>query len=1413
MKSTTLSALKRPRCFIPLSLFLILIVALGILFHPSIQKKFLLAQLTPLTEGLHIAHVHLTPWSLTLEDAHVRYRGGDFRLKSALVRFCLGALLRKTISLDQVSVDQLSVDLTHFKPDETPKSDTPFSGVLASLNTGLRIAIPELSVNGRMTRKPGETIRAKINGGLQTEAVGGLNLALSLHRQGQQLGVDGVLYLKQSARGGFEAIATDLRARVKAKALPLPLEEKARIAVSVKEGILSNTARSGEQAISPEVIRLGIYLDPEKPRSVLGFSGVYDGNVGLLRGAYRISANQALVRPYLKGQPVPNMIDKLTGQMRLDITKLIGDVTLNNDLTLTNLRKFSGEPSMPQTLSVLSELSLTLEADALRLSRFDTQLMDDGGKRYLSTTLPSAVRLGLEDPMRFLETNKPLFLLRLEGIPASWAAPLIPGYTISDGRLQGVFKLVAAKANTLRVVPMKALTLKGARVSQGEQPIAEQLGLTMRPQFSYKKSALEIAIEDFVVEEGTSRLASTTLKARIPNAGKGDPEVHVDAKAEVDLNQLATLPTLREGSEKLPSELSFAFQGKVAKSTRTIQIQELTGGLSQGAGKRFFTIDLARPISVPLKQEKGKLKNPQGTLATVSIDKLDLAWLSPFVPDAELSGKITRAEFELNSDGKDQFVLTPRIPLEITGLSVTSEREALFESLAVKLSPTLTYSPERLQIDYRKLGISANNKPLIAASGTLSLPSSQPASVKTSGDTEIDLQALAGQPLVQRLLGAPITGSARINADYRLVQANRALDIERLAVKLSQEDSPIPAIEVQSNGKIRVPTALRPGEPLARGTRGGINLVVRNWKPTPFEQVLRERNISFTQASGNATLASDGRALSLDTKEPFVIQDLQVRNEKGDLLHPLTLGFKGTLSISDRDLRAKVDDVTIDFLEQNPGKALRANVAFELNREEERFKQLSAKLFAWLPEWLDQPAMYPGHSLVDGALESAFEIDPFGKIKWNTGIRDLKGREKLPLQAITLTGNGVLMRDGGFSLRAPLTTEGKSGKSDAVITANYSTQSEPGLLQLGISGRQFYLNDILATFDKIRTKPAAAKEQKKPKEAPPEAEEAVLSQTPDARAFWDRLPYPSQLELKLNQLFYTDYLVLHGIRGGFDLTASRLGVRNFSAYFHESPITVDGGVDFKALDIKPYDLKLDGAIKEFDLNKFFTELIPKSKPRVEGLFGVTFDLAAQSPNLDQFRNHLDLDIKLSSRDGVFRPLPPDNVFLTGATPVLGVIGEGLSFVPTIGLGAGVVPRLVSYIKEIDYDTIDIHITGGGPKGLTIEQFLVNSPNILITAEGGIEYRAGVDVLNRPLSLSAEMNMRGRGAAILHTLDLLKPEQDRFGYWKGPEFRIWGTPRKPKSNFNEIIQKAGKETLTGGIRRPFSGIIGNFRYRW
>jgi hypothetical protein len=74
-------------------------------------------------------------------------------------------------------------------------------------------------------------------------------------------------------------------------------------------------------------------------------------------------------------------------------------------------------------------------------------------------------------------------------------------------------------------------------------------------------------------------------------------------------------------------------------------------------------------------------------------------------------------------------------------------------------------------------------------------------------------------------------------------------------------------------------------------------------------------------------------------------------------------------------------------------------------------------------------------------------------------------------------------------------------------------------------------------------------------------------------------------------------------------------------------------------------------------------------------------------------------------------------------------------------------------------------------------------------------------------------MIGKGAAILYSMDLLEDEQDKFGYWKGPQFKISGTIAATESNFAEIVERAGDGTVKGGITRPLSGLIGNLKHRW
>jgi hypothetical protein len=538
------------------------------------------------------------------------------------------------------------------------------------------------------------------------------------------------------------------------------------------------------------------------------------------------------------------------------------------------------------------------------------------------------------------------------------------------------------------------------------------------------------------------------------------------------------------------------------------------------------------------------------------------------------------------------------------------------------------------------------------------------------------------------------------------------------------------------------------------------------------------------------------------------------------MLHPFTLTADIATTLQGDTLQAKLNQLGIAF-DQDPGTlalATRADLTFKGRGDATRMESLDAEVTVQLPAMLNQPAILPGHTLKAGELKTTLSVDAAGKIDSITRVQGLQGREELPLQLFEVSVDGQLDADGGFALTAPVRTRGVSGDSDLTVRATHTQQDDSNNdVDVVIDSTVFYLNDILNTLDSIAGKQPAAKsgeddtaaadEQTAAAEAPP-----PLSQQPDAQAFWDVTGYDWHVSFALERLFYTDYLEITDIKGRTEDTADKLLLSDFEAHFHDSPITVDGVISFAPGEV-PYDLKLEAAIEQFDVARFFRELAPENTPRAEGLFNIRLDAFGQSPNMPQYRNNLFFDMRMQSRDGVFRPFNPNSALVAGSSGFAGAFGEVVSYVPTGLFGLGAVSRLVYYIKEIEYDKIDIHMVRDESRDVQIRRYVIQSPEILITANGGIEYQEGIDILHSPLSLKVQLDMRDRGAAILYSLDLLEDEQDPYGYWKGPEINAWGTIFNTESNLEEIISTAGQGAVLGGFTRPISGLRGDIKHLW
>ena len=1426
-----LAILKQPRFYWPASLALILGVVSAVVFHPAFQRKMLLDHVGPLVDSLEIGYIHFTPWSLDLKNVSLGYQGGHFSLGEGTLRYCLSSLLLMNLNIKTLALKDVNIDLEQFSPPETAEKESggPFPGVLASLKHGLGYTLQEVMIDAAV-RLPGKrALTARISGGgIKPEASGAITVALRFDtgNRNDYIKVDGSLDLDQLTRGRFATVETALAIQTSLEKLPEPERVNLDLtftpspAAAGQEESPPAAEDDGKPRYTPESLHFALRLPDSEGgiRSALDLEGVYDGNTGGIEGGYRVTANERLVQPYIK-DVIPPSAEVLTGEYRLNSTTLTGEMTVTSDLLVKEIREVTADNTLPDMLQLRNNFRVSLlPGMQLRVETLDTAVSDNADNKPLATRLPGDLHIPMDDFAAFLRQENTLLDFELPGVPLVWFNVFLPDYQITDGVLKAAFEVTTDASGAIHIKPVKPLKVNRLTVRQQDKALIEGLNMTVLPSVNYSGDALGVSLKKLVIDAGSGELATAHLDAAIPLSGGGD--ITAQAGADLDLHRLLDVLAIKpKGRTTLPRHLVLEAQAALRQKPGLLAVNTLDVGLSLENKTSLVKLHVLQPLLMETTPAGRKLGNPAGKLATLTLGGIDLNWFSAFVPAATLKGRLSRADLTLTADEEGAATLTSGKPVALRHVTVATREGPLLDDLGISLRPVVRIAPAGTRIDYKDFAVTSRRVRLVSGDGRITLPASADNPLVTDGHLSVDVQALARQPLIARALQAGIDAPVRLEADYSLSRDDAAIAIDRLSAGLFYTD-PEPRVSLQADSKLRVRTRLGGRQSELRRATGKVTLTLAQLTPEPFANILKANGLAFATATGKAVLTSNGRSLTVDTIEPFRIVGLAVKNPTGAVLNPFTLVVDSETSLQGDTLQAKLDQLSVAFERDKGAHALdvRADLTLKGAGDAVSLESLNADLSASLPSVLDQPAILPGHTLKAGKLTASARKEADGKFTVNTRIGELEGRKALALQTLALDIDGRLADDDGFTLTAPLREQGKSGDSDIQIKATYVPGDGPGkVVNVAINSTVFYLNDILNTLNSIAGKQRAAPtEENKPAatDGTPVAEQErqALNLTPDERAFWNTTDYNARVKFRLDRLFYTDYLEFRDIQGHAAMLPDKLELGDFSMHFHDSPITLDGRMAFNP-GKTPYDLKLRAGVEQFDLAKFFRELVPGSTPRAEGLFNVSLNAFGASPNLPEYRNNLYFDMRLQSRDGVFRPFDPDSALLAGSSGIAGAFGSVASNVPTGLFGLGAVSRLVNYMKEIEYDNIDIHLVRDESRDVQIRQYVVQSSEILMTATGGIKYQDGVDIIDSPLSMEARLDMREQGAAILYSLGLLQSEKDGFGYWKGPVFKVWGNIARTESNLDDIISEAGHGAVLGGITRPISGLWGNLKYWW
>ena len=1424
-----LADLKRPRFYIPLGLLLVLAVVSAVIFNPGFQKKMLLKHVGPLVDSLQLDYVHFTPWSLHLNKVMVDYAGGHFELEQGTLRYCLSSLLLLNANIKTLALKDVSVDLTEFNPPEKeqPESDGIFPGVLASLQHGLSYTLQEVAVNADVFLPGQQSVSASISGGgVRPKTTGTINMKAHYHtgKEDELIALDGNLVLDQLTRGRFTSIETVFD--VDAMLAALPEAESARLKLRVTPALLTESEQRAVEAgaeapqFTPETWQLvNLQQDADgKQRSELTLEGRYDGNSGIFDGGYRITANERLLQRYVKATVIPPTEEVLSGDLVFNIADTTGDITVISDLLVKQIKETHTNQQLPESLRLVNNFRLSLlPGMRLRVETINSGLTDEDDIRPLASSLPEDLDIPLRDVDGFMHAENTLLAFELPEVPLAWFDIFLPEHELQEGTLTAAFEITTDTAGSIHINPVKPLTVTGLTLRQDDKTVIEGLNLSVLPRVSYHGESLDVSLQELLLDGGKGTLATADFTATVPLAEQPGA-INARATANLNMHRLVDFLAIEQsGRQSLPKSLSLDFKAAILQQPDAMLVNALDARLLLDQKTRLLHLDLQQPLVMKSTPAGTRIVNAEGPLATLNISDLELGWFSAFIPETTLKGRLQRADFTLVGDGQGVATLAAAKPVRLTHVTITGRDGPMLKDVAISVRPSVRLAPEGTGITYKDLNVTGQKQRLLAGSGALTLPGTADKPLLAEGQVDVDVQALSKQPIVARALQGSIEAPVRLEANYKLAQGASSIDLSRLSANLFYADQQ-PRVSLQADSNVRIRTRLGRSQSELGRARGKITLTVDNLTPEPFAGILAANGLSLTAANGKAVLGSDGKSLSIDTVEPFTVTGAVLKAGEKQVLQSFTLTLDSRTVMQGDTLHATLKQFNITFDKDKGKPALDANVDVLLKGrgDRTRVETLTANVNMVLPALLDQPAILPGHGLTAGELTSVTTLDSSGKLDSTTRVQGLKSRNDLPLELLEIKVGGQLNDNGSFDLTVPVMTRGKSGESDLKIKL-WDIHKEAGENDLfaTVDSSVFYLNDILNTLNLIASTRAAREagaELSEEQQAAIDAEKEAREMLPDESAFWDVVPYKRHMTYNIKRLFYTDYLEIVDITGRAEASAGRLSLDDFKAQFHDSPIALNSVITFTPGE-KPYDLDMQASVDRFDLATFERELDPESIPPAEGLFDVRIDAYGNSQNMAQYRNNLYFDMKMQSRDGVFRLLNPNDPLVMGSSGFAGAVGEGVSYVPTGLFGLGAVARLVNYIDEIPYDKIDAHLVRDESRDVQIRNYVVQSPELLLTATGGIDYEEGVDIMDSPLKMDAQLDLRDKGAAIFYDLNLLKDEKDSYGYWTGPAIKFWGSLGQLESNLGDIITEAGQGAVLGGVTRPISGLIGNVRHRW
>ncbi len=455
----------------------------------------------------------------------------------------------------------------------------------------------------------------------------------------------------------------------------------------------------------------------------------FPGRGSKLTGTWNIDLHNTDLVPFAMGMRLPTFATTGSGNFETDSAAGETHVAGKLNIDASHLEQFNPQLSAVGATHLGANFDFSNRGSALRVQQLDIELA--GARPVLSVHALQAFEF---DPttgaLNVADASHDLLALAVQGLPLAWAAPFLPGLSVTGDDIRGDF---VAKASNGGVAfrSRTPLVLANVAVTRGSSPLIRALDASTTFSADYTPQGWQAEFAPLTLKSGTASLLSVNFKLG-QLVGKNQP-VKATGHVDADLAALLAQPVLAGQSALRRGTATLDFVGAASTDKQEMQAKLVAQNLAADSkNSNVILPTISGNVNVS-RSSTGQL-NFQAPLVFDSAghrSDLQLAGvLTPQPNGAQFDARVTSTLLQVDELATLQELLPAPVAAEKPGVAGASEKAAS----ASGATPSPAHAPDaappwagltgQVVLDLKQVLYTSNMK-LTSVGGTLKIRANQ----------------------------------------------------------------------------------------------------------------------------------------------------------------------------------------------------------------------------------------------------------------------------------------------------------------------------------------------------------------------------------------------------------------------------------------------------------------------------------------------------------------------------------------------------------------------------------------------------------------------------------------------------------------------------------------------------------------